>query len=322
MTRHLITCAALTAGLFITTALAETWNMATPYPDSTFHTKNIKQFAEEISRATNGELNITVHSNASLFKHPQIKRAVQTGQVQLGEVFMSLLGNEDPVFAVDSIPFLATDYAQAKKLWEASRQHVEERLARDRLILLYAVPWPPQGLYTSKPVDAVTDLKGRKFRAYNSTTSQLAVLTGMVPTQVEVPEIPQAFATGIVDAMITSPTTGVDSKAWDFVDHFYDVNAWIPKNMVIVNRRAFDGLSDETKQAVLETAKAAEARGWEISQAETETMIKQLSENGLNVITPTDELLTGLKATGDDMAQEWLEAAGDKGQDILTNYRK
>ena len=225
MTRHLIACAGLAAGLFTTTALAETWNMATPYPDSTFHTENIKQFAEEISQATKGDLKITVHSNASLFKHPQIKRAVQTGQVQAGEVFMSLLGNEDAVFAADSTPFLATNYDQAKKLWEAARPHVEERLTGEKLILLYAVPWPPQGLYTSKPVDAVSDLKGRKFRAYNNTTSRLAVLTGMVPTQVEVPEIPQAFATGIVDAMITSPTTGVDSKAWDFVNYFYDIRA-------------------------------------------------------------------------------------------------
>lgn len=303
-------------------ARAETWNMATPYPDATFHTQNIYKFAKEVEQATDGKLKITVHSGGSLIKHPQIKRAVQTGQVQAGEVFISILGNENPIYAVDSIPFLATSYDDAARLWKASRPKIEHLLAQDGIKLLYAVPWPPQGLYTSKEIDSVDDLKGLKFRAYNPTTSRLAELTGMTPTQVEVPEIPQAFSTGIVEAMITSPSTGANSKAWDFVNRFYDIQAWLPKNMVIINQRAFDALDKDTQQAVLTAAKHAEDRGWQMSKDESEAKKKVLAEHGMKVLQPSDKLMTGLRKVGRTMTQEWLKDTGKAGQEIIDDYRQ
>ncbi len=321
MNRCLIACVGMAAGLAAGAATAESWNMATPYPDATFHTQNINQFAADIDKATDGGLTITVHSAGSLIKHPQIKRAVQTGQVQAGEVFISLLGNEDAVFAVDSIPFLATNYDDAGKLWDASREYITKRLADEQLLLLYAVPWPAQGLYTNKPIESVEDLKGLKFRAYNSATSKLATLTGMVPAQVEVPELPQAFATGIVDAMITSPTTGVNSRAWDYVKYFNDIQAWIPKNMVIVSQRAFDGLDAEVQQAVLDAAKAAETRGWEMSMAEAEAMKKELEANAIEVQTPSDAFRAELQAIGDTMTEEWQAETGDAGKSIIEQFR-
>ncbi|MGD8710437.1 MAG: TRAP transporter substrate-binding protein [Ectothiorhodospiraceae bacterium] len=296
--------------------------MATPYPDATFHTQNIYKFADDVKAATDGALEIRVHSAGSLFKHPQIKRAVQTGQVQAGEVFISILGNEDPIYTVDSIPFLATSYDDAERLWKASRDAIESRLKADGLMLLYAVPWPAQGLYTSKDVKSVADLKGLKFRAYNAATSRLAELTGMTPTQVEVPEIPQAFATGIVEAMITSPSTGANSKAWDFVDRFYDIQAWLPKNMVIINRRAFDALDQDTRQAVLDAAKKAEDRGWEMSRNEASAKKKILEENGMKVLKPSDKLMEGLSKVGKTMTSEWLEKTGKDGQAIIDAYRR
>lgn len=300
---------------------AQSWNMATPYPDATFHTQNIREFVAGIEEATGGELSITVHSAGSLIKHPQIKRGVRTGQVQMGEVFISLLGNEDPVFAVDSIPFLATSYDEAERLWAASRDAIEERLAADGLMLLYAVPWPPQGLYTAREVDSVADLEGLRFRTYNATTARLAELTGMEATQVEVPEIPQAFATGIVEAMITSPTTGVNSKAWDFVDRFYDIQAWIPKNMVIVNRAAFEGLSADAQAAVREAAAAAEERGWAMSREEAERQKAVLEENGMAVVAPSQTLRRELAEIGRTMTAEWLAETGADGEAIIEAYR-
>lgn len=302
-------------------AAAQSWNMATPYPDATFHTQNIRQMVADIGEATGGGLAVTVHSAGSLIKHPQIKRGVRTGQVQMGEMFISLLGSEDPMFAVDSIPFLATSYDEAERLWEASRGPIESRLEADGLMLLYAVPWPAQGLYTSRTVDNVEDLEGLRFRAYNATTARLAELTGMEATQVEVPEIPQAFSTGIVEAMITSPSTGANSKAWDFVDRFYDIQAWIPKNMVIVNREAFEGLPEERRQAVLEAAAAAERRGWRMSREEAERQKAVLAENGMQVITPSQALRNELAEIGRTMTGEWLEDTGADGEAVIQAYR-
>lgn len=316
---QLALAAGLAAGFASAATAATQWNMATPYPDASFHTQNDYQFVKDIEQAT--DLDITIHSGGSLIKHPQIKRAVQTGQVQLGEVFISILGNQNAIYSLDSIPFLATSYDEARKLWQASKDKVAALLAEDGIKLLYAVPWPPQGLYVSKPVDNIEDLEGLKFRAYNAATAKLAEMLGMVPTQVEVPEVPQAFSTGIVDAMITSPTTGVNTKAWDYVDHFYDIQAWIPKNMIMINASVFEALPENAQQAILKAAEAAEKRGWEKSKHEAAAQKKVLEEHGIKVLKPSDELMAGLRRVGEQLTQEWLQEAGEAGQAIIERYR-
>ncbi|MCK5665481.1 MAG: TRAP transporter substrate-binding protein, partial [Thiotrichaceae bacterium] len=217
---------ALATALITTSSYAATkWDMPTPYGDGVHHTKNVKHFAQDINDATGGDLNIVVHSGASLIKHPEIHRAVRSGQVPAGEMFMGLLGNDDPLFKADNIPFLASDFGTAKTLWKASREAIEKSLAKDGVKLLYAVPWPPQGFYTKKPLNSVADLKGMKMRAYSPTTSRLSVLLGATPTTVQTPEIPQAFSTGIIDAMVTSPSTGVSSQSWDYISDYTDTQA-------------------------------------------------------------------------------------------------
>lgn len=299
---------------------ADTWDMPTPYPDATFHTVNIHDFAKDVAAATDGALEIKVHSAGSLFKHPEISKAVRSGQVPAGEFFLSLLANDNPAFGADSLPFLATNYDEARRLWEAQKDVISGLLDAQGMMVLYAVPWPPQGLYTTKEITSVEDLAGLKFRTYNATLEQFANLAGAAPTQVEVPDIPQAFSTGRVEAMITSPSTGVNSKAWDFLSHYTDIQAWIPKNIVVVNKRAFRRLDEATQTAVLEAAAAAETRGWDMSMAETEAQTAVLAENGITVVEPSDELMTGLRAIGAEMLDSWKADAGDTGAALLDAY--
>jgi len=318
---NLLGGAAVAVAAFAIPATAETWDMPTPYPDATFHTKNIHEFAKDIEDATGGDLAIKVHSAGSLFKHPEISKAVRSGQVPAGEFFLSLLANDNPAFGADSLPFLATSYDEAMKLWEAQESVITELLDEQGLMPLYAVPWPPQGLYTTKEIASVDDLAGLKFRTYNATLEQFANLAGAAPTQVEVPDIPQAFSTGRVEAMITSPSTGVNSKAWDFLSHYTDIQAWIPKNIVVVNKRAFRRLDEETQQAVLDAAATAETRGWEMSKAESAEMVEVLKENGITVVEPSDDLMTGLREIGAQMLESWTEDAGETGQQLLDAYQ-
>ena len=299
---------------------ADTWDMPTPYPDATFHTVNIHDFAKDVAAATDGALEIKVHSAGSLFKHPEISKAVRSGQVPAGEFFLSLLANDNPAFGADSLPFLATNYDEARRLWEAQKDVISGLLDAQGMMVLYAVPWPPQGLYTTKEITSVEDLAGLKFRTYNATLEQFANLAGAAPTQVEVPDSPQAFSTGRVEAMITSPSTGVNSKAWDFLSHYTDIQAWIPKNIVVVNKRAFRRLDEATQTAVLEAAAAAETRGWDMSMAETEAQTAVLAENGITVVEPSDELMTGLRAIGAEMLDSWKADAGDTGAALLDAY--
>lgn len=310
------------AALLVGNSYAETkWDMPTPYGDGVHHTKNVRLFAEEVNKSTDGALNIVVHSGASLIKHPEIHRAVRTGQVPIGEMFMGLLGNDDPIFKADNIPFLASDFASAKRLWDASRPSIEKSLAKDGLKLLYSVPWPPQGFYTKKPIESAADLAGLKMRAYSPTTSRLAVLLKATPTTIQTPEIPQAFSTGIIDAMVTSPSTGVSSQSWDYISHYTDTQAWIPKNMVIVNARAFNRLDASLQNAVMQAAAAAEIRGWEMAQAETAVKTATLAENGIKVTQPSEQLKADLRAIGKIMGDEWVLEAGDAGKEILSAYQ-
>lgn len=305
----------------ITAATAETkWDMPTPYGDGNFHTQNIATFAEDVSDKTNGSLQIQVHSAGSLFKHPEIKNSVRKGLAPIGEVLISRLSNEDAVFGVDSVPFLASSYEKAWELYQASKPVLEEKLGEQGLQLLYTVPWPPQGIYAKKEVTSGEDLKGLKFRAYNAATERMAQLAGAIPTQVEVPDIPTAFSTGRVEAMITSPSTGANSKAWDFLSHYHDTQAWLPKNMVIVNKRSFDALSDAQRTAVLAAAADAETRGWEASKAETETKTAILIENGISVVQPSDALVADLMKIGETMTAEWRKSAGEAGAGVLDAY--
>lgn len=292
--------AGVAAGLLSVSAMAaETWNMPTPYPDNNFHTVNIKQFADDVKTATGGDLDIIVHAGGSLIKHPEIKNAVRGGQVPIGEFLLSRLSNENAVFEADSVPFLAANYDEAKRLWAASRPAVEKLLDEQGLTVLFAVPWPPQGIYAKNEINSIDDLKGLKFRAYNAATERLAQLAGAAPTQIEVPDIAQAFATGRVDAMITSPSTGVNSKAWDFVTYYYTTQAWLPKNVVVVNKAAFGKLSPEVRKAVMEAAAKAETRGWQASMAETREKTELLKKNGMQVLDPSDKLAADMRKIGD-----------------------
>jgi TRAP-type C4-dicarboxylate transport system substrate-binding protein len=324
MQRLVTGVAAVAVAAFLSTAAtAQTkWDMPTPYPDGNFHTKNIAQFAADIEKATGGSLKITVHSSGSLVKHPEIKNAIKRGIAPIGEVLISLHANESQIYSVDSVPFLATGYPAAKKLYGAQRPFLEKKLAEEGLILLYSVPWPPQGIYAKKEIKSIDDLKGLKFRTYNVATQRIAALAGAIPTQIEVPDIATAFSTNRVESMITSASTGVDSKAWDFLSHFHDTQAWLPRNVVIVSKEAFDKLSAAEKKALTDAAKAAEERGWNASAAETADKIKVLAANKITIVEPSAVLKQGFAQIGVTMAAEWGLAAGADGKLILETYNK
>ena len=321
MTIRFTTAAAFFA-LATAPALAQSaWDMPTPYGDSVFHTQNIMTFADDVREGTGGSVDITVHSAGSLFAHGQIKDSVRRGLAPIGEILMSQLVNENPVFGADSIPFLAASYDDASALWDASREDVAEALADQGLTLLFAVPWPGQSLYLREAVTDPAQLQGVSFRAYNNATERMAQLLDMVPTQVEAGDIPTAFSTGRIAGMITSPSTGVSSQAWDYTTHYIDTQAWLPKNMVFVNSSALEALSDEEQAAILAAAEAAEARGWDMSAAETADKIAALEAGGMTVMQPSDALSEKLAEVGEVMVSEWLETAGDAGAAILTRYQ-
>jgi TRAP-type transport system periplasmic protein len=304
-------------------AFAQTkWDMPTPYSDGEFHTRNVAMFVDEVKKASGGKLDIQVHSNGSLIKHPDILRAVSSGQVPIAEFLLGQFGNEDPLFAADNVPFVAPGYDNAWKFYQAQKPVLEKHLAKRGMKLLYSVAWPGQGIYTKDPVDKAADFKGLKMRTYSPLTARLAELLGASPTVVQVPEVPQLFATGGIQAMITSSATGTSTKAWEFVKNYYKTNAWNPKNVVVVNQRAFAKLPKNEQGALVKAAATAEKRGWEMSKEREKQGDETLAKNGMSVHEPSAQLKGELSKIGQQMAGEWQKTAGADGQAILKRYKK
>ncbi|HEX2115039.1 MAG TPA: TRAP transporter substrate-binding protein [Alphaproteobacteria bacterium] len=306
-----------------TSAAAQTkWDLPAGYPATNFHSKNLIEFANDVRKATGGKLDITVHAGASLFKVPEIKRAVQTGQAPIGELLMSVMENEDAVYGVDVVPFLATSYADSEKLWKAARPVIEKKLGAQGLTVLYAVPWPPQGIYAKKEINTIEDMKGLKFRAYNVGTARIAELVGAQPVTIQAAELAQALATGVVNSFISSGSTGRDSKVWESLTHWYDTQAWLPNNIIFVNTAALNKLDAATKKALMDAAEAAEARGRKMSTEEAESSKAALQQNGMKIQPPSPALAAGFKKIGETLTEDWLKKAGADGKAIVDSYKK
>ncbi len=305
----------------VNTGHSADWDLAAAYADSLFHTKNIRLFAEDVKKATNGSLNIKVHPGGALIKKNKDNRnAVRSNQIQAGEFLGAWLSNEEQIWAVDTLPFTATSYEAAEKLWQASKPAIEKALDKQGLQLLFAVPWPPQGLYSVKEIKTVDNLKGMKFRTYSPFTSRFAMLAGAAGTEIQ-PPLATAFQTGRVEAMITSSSFGVANKAWDYLGYFYDVQAWLPKNFIVVSKRALATLDETTQKALLDAAAKAETRGWQMSNDSNSAAKKALAENKMQVLTPSPELVEGFKSIGNTMSEEWAKKAGSAGKTILESYK-
>jgi TRAP-type C4-dicarboxylate transport system substrate-binding protein len=309
--------------LAVTQASAQTkWNLPSAYPNDNPHVENLNAFAKDVADATGGKLQITVHGGASLFKGPEIKRAVATGQAQVGEVLISILENEDPIYGIDVVPFLAASFPQAKKLWAASRPAIEKKLAAQGITVLFGVPWGPQGIYTKKELNTIDDMKGLKWRAYNVGTARIGEMVGAQAVTIQAAELPQALATGVVNAFVSSGATGYDSKVWESLTYFYDTQAWIPKNVTLVNKAAFDALDKPTQEAVLKAAKIAEERGWKTWETKTEWYHEEIAKHGMKVLKPSAELEAGFKKIGEQLTTDWLKKAGADGQAVVDAYKK
>lgn len=320
--RTLLGAAPALAAIPAASGLAQAqWQMATPYPDGNYHTRNVRQWVADLQAATGDRVRVQVHSNGALLPMPQIKAGTQRGQVQLGEILLSAYGNEDPFFEVDGIPQLVTSFAEARRLMEAARPFIEARFQRQGLSLLYMVPWPPSGFYTNTPVESLDALRGTRMRTFNVMTNRFATLVGATPTLVQAAEIPQAFATGVVNAMVTSAVTGVDTSAWDYARFYTHVGFTFTRNAVFVNRRALEGLSAADQAAMRATAAAAETRGWQMAEEAATVAQNTLRSRGVNVSQANAGVMEAMGRVSEEMVREWVGRAGEDGQRVIAAYR-
>ncbi|MDH3740462.1 MAG: TRAP transporter substrate-binding protein [Hyphomicrobiales bacterium] len=299
----------------------EKWDMPAAYSAKNFITSSYIAFAEKVTKESGGDLEIVVHPSGSLYKGAEILRAVRSGQVPIGGRYMGAHAKEDAIFGVDTVPFLATNADEAWKLYQASKPQLEAALEKRGMKLLFTAVWPPQGLFAKKEINTVADMKDVKFRAYDAGTTRLATLMGAVPTKTEATEIGQAFSTGVAESMIASGAIGVFRKMWDYVDHFYEVNAWLPKSAVIVNLEAWDKLDDKTKKIVTDAAAETEKSVWAAMAPTNDGYKKTMADNGIKVLEPSAELKAGFRKIGETMSNEWADKAGADAKKVIEAYK-
>ncbi len=323
--RHMILKAVSAAGAAVVltggSAYGQVWDMPMAYAATNFHSVTGAEFAKCVTTGTGGDIEVVTHPSGSLFKGADIKRAIQTGQVPIGERLLSGNQNENPIFGIDSVPFLATSFEDAAKLWEATKPTMTKILDEQNMVLLYSVPWPPQGLYFKKEVDSVADMKGIKFRSYNAATARLAELSGMLPVSIEAAEISQAFATGVADSMISSGATGYDRKVWESLSYFYEVDAWLPRNYIMANKDAWNDTTEANQNVIRACAGLAEYAGNWRAVEYTQFTLRGLRDGGMTVGPASEQLTADLRAIGETMTAEWLEKAGPEGQAIVEAYK-
>lgn len=306
----------------VTTAASQTvWNMPTPVGDSMLVTRLDRGFAEEIEKRTNGALRIKVHSNSSLYKMPEILHAVRSGQVQIGEIFFSSYSNENPVYALESLPLPASGVEDFKKLLDLQKPVLDEIFAKQGIKLAYSVPLPGMGFYTKTEINSVDDLKGMKIRISSPIVGDLVKELGGEPVVTDPSEISQAFMTGMASAMITgSPAVSV--KPWEFSKYFYPTNTTHTKSAVIMNQAAFDQLPEDIQKVVLEVAAETQARGWTMMVEDDQANLKIMGEHGMTVMTPSEDFMKGLWAGGDRVIEKWKAGGGEQANGIIDALQK
>jgi len=311
---------AVSLGHASTVMAQTTWKLATGYRAESFHTQNIMQFSREVDQATAGQLKIQVHPNNTLAKLSEISQAVQQGKAEAGETIMTSMVKDIPIAGADSIPFVVSSYKDAERMWKLQRPGIERHFSQRGLKLLYAVPWPPQGLHSSKPVRSLSDFKGTQMRTYNSTTLRIAEMLGAKPVDVAMVDVGKALSEGRMDNMITSALTGVENKVWGPIKYYYEINAWFPKNVVFVSSKAFDALKPAARNMVIKAAADAETRGWQASQALAVSATEELRQNGIKIERIPGDLEQEIKRMGEKFSREWVRSVGNEANDIFVPY--
>jgi TRAP-type transport system periplasmic protein len=296
------------------------WKLASGYSDASFHTQNLREFAQEVDSLTQGRLKIAVHSNNSLVKLADLRAAVESGTVEAGEVILTGISKEFPMAGADSLPFVVSGYADAQRLWALQRSLLDKELGVRGLIALYSVPWPAQGLYTARPIIRKSDFLGNRMRTYNSTTVAIAEMLGASAVDVPMVQVSQALADGRMDSMISSAVTGVENRTWTHLKYFYEINAWTPKNAVLANAQAVAVLPVELQQALLIAANNAERRGWTLSREASISALAILKLNGVRIERIPSGLEREFSRLGERFSKAWIKSAGASAGELFTAY--
>ena len=299
------------------------WDMPMAWPPGNFHVKNAETFAAEVKKATNGGVSITVHPGGALgFKGPEMLRAVRDGLAPVGDILLNQQVGEEPFFGIESVPYLAAGLDDLRKLQQFSRPVYDEIAKKYNQKILYLVPWPGQAVYSSRPINARPDLQGFRIRVVDKNGLDFFSALGAAPRQLPWGDVVPALASGAIDGVTTSSSSGVDGKFWEFLKHMNRFNWQSASNIVTVNLDAWNRLKPEHRDAIEKLARELEPRFWAVSQQEDEEKLAVLKKNGIQITEPTPELKGELLKVAQPMWEEFTTKAGPRAKEVVTKYRQ
>lgn len=317
-------CGGVLLGLsfaLVFSASADTrWTLPVEQSSTHYITRIAQDFARQVKRDSKGVLDIDVVVGESVLQQIALKSRISRGEEVLGEVLLSALGEEIPLLELDSLPFLAQNYEQAQRLWGLARADIERQLLATGVRLLYVVPWQPQSLYSRQPLTTPDDLRDLRFGVQSPLLARLADVVGAQSVSIAGTGLREVFEQDVVDVVLASSSSGVDTRVWRATNYFYDVQAFIPKNAVLINERAFRSLPEAARNALLSAGKRAEQQGWALSRALHDRQVKRLEHAGMEVFRQVpDALRIGLDGAGSTMLWEWAGKAGQS-RHVLDAY--
>lgn len=268
---------------FATPAMAQTaWDLPLVWSAENYISVNAQRFAEEVATVTDGEVQITTHPGGSLgFKGPDMFSAVRDGLVPIGDMLLQQQTGDNPLLGLQSLPYLMSSYEEQVAFQEFYRPVLNDVFAENNQKLLFTVPWPQQQVYAKKEINSIEDFEGIKIRASDSSAYQIFRAAGMKPVQLPWGEVIPSLATGVIEAVGTSSPSAVDGSFWEFLTHGYATRHTWNLDAISVNLDAWNQLSTENQEAIVEAAERLEPEFWQSAQEADAENLQVLADNGI-----------------------------------------
>ena len=300
-------------------AAEHNWRFFTYVPPTDFHAKMNKAFAEDITKATGGRLEITHYGAGELpYKAGDVIKAVATNQIQMGQVGAGLAAGDAPEIDVFSLPFLCTNYAGFEAATKSIGDIPDDVLSKKfgvRVIMNW--PIPGQNIWTTAKLDKIADLKGKKIRTWNPLQVDMLRDMGASPTSLDPAEVVPALQRKVVDGAITSALSANDWKAYDIVKYGLVLNFTMAHQVTLVNADALKKLPPDLQKIVKDKSAEWAPKYFKASQEADQAAIKNMQANGVVFTTPTAAEVTAMKAQLQPMWKKWADKNGPVAADLL-----
>ena len=312
------------ATVTVTPVLAKTnWNANSVWPPKNLHSVGLTDFAEKVKKATNGELEMVVHTGGALgFKGPDLLKAVRDGLVPVSDMLISGVAGDEKIFQIVTLPFLVRDFDELRLLIEIAYPYFDKSAQKWGQKILYIAPWPGAGLWTKNKITTLEEMKGLKTRTYDKNGALVMEAVGATPFALPFSEVYTSLQTGLIDSVMTSSPTAVDGKFWEVLKYYEPLFITAATDMVTVNLKAFQKLPKAQQDILVKIGKEMEETMWANVKKWDKEQEAISNKNGIATVKPSTKVIGELEKITEKIRAEWLKSAPADGKKIYDEFLK